>query len=139
MGELTLHEVTVRYGSTTVIDGLDWSVGASGSGVAALLGPSGCGKSTLLRAIAGLQPLAAGTVAWDGQDLAQVPVHRRDFGVVFQDGQLFSGRTVAANIAYGLRMRKWPRAQIDARVAEMLELVQLPGAGDRRVTGLSGG
>lgn len=140
MGELTLRDVTVHYGSTAVIEGLDWSVGAAGSGVAALLGPSGCGKSTLLRAIAGIQPLAAGTVAWDGADLAHVPVHRRDFGVVFQDGQLFSGRTVAANIAYGLRLRKWSRPDIGARVAEMLDLVHLPRElGERRVTGLSGG
>ncbi len=139
MGELTLREVTVRYGSTTVIDGVNWSVGASGNSVAALLGPSGCGKSTLLRAIAGLQRPAAGSVAWDGRDLVDTPVHRRDFGMVFQDGQLFSGRTVAANIAYGLRLRKWSRADIAGRVAEMLELVQLPGIGERRVTALSGG
>ncbi|WP_024332720.1 ABC transporter ATP-binding protein [Gordonia hirsuta] len=136
---LTLRGVTVRYGTTTVIDDLDWAVGAATAPVSALLGPSGCGKSTLLRAIAGLTSLSAGTVAWDGVDLAPVPVHRRDFGVVFQDGQLFSGRTVAANIAYGLARRRWPRTRISQRVEEMLELVQLPGIGERRVTALSGG
>lgn len=139
MGILTLRGVTVGYDSTTVIDALDWSVGAQHDPVTALLGPSGCGKSTLLRAIAGLEPLTAGTIEFDGRDLSRVPVHRRDFGVVFQDGQLFSGRTVAQNIAYGLRLRRWPRAQIDARVAEMLQLVQLPGSAGRRVTDLSGG
>lgn len=139
MSVLQLRDVTVRYGATTVLDGLDWAVGAQDSPVAALLGPSGCGKSTLLRAIAGLEPLARGAVTWDGQDLAAVPVHRRDFGVVFQDGQLFSGRTVGANIAYGLRRRRWTRPQIAARIEEMLELVQLPGIAARRVTELSGG
>ncbi|UQE74074.1 ABC transporter ATP-binding protein [Gordonia sp. PP30] len=138
MSVLALRGITVRYGRTTVIDGLDWTVGGDRL-VTALLGPSGCGKSTLLRAIAGLEPPAAGTLTWDGADLRHVPVHRRDFGVVFQDGQLFSGRTVAQNIAYGLRLRKWPRARIAERVDEMLALVQLPGAGDRRVTDLSGG
>lgn len=139
MGILQLRGVTVGYGSTTVIDHLDWAVGTARSPVTALLGPSGCGKSTLLRAIAGLEPLIAGTVEWDGHDLSHVPVHRRDFGVVFQDGQLFSGRTVGQNIAYGLRLRRWPRAAVAARVADMLELVQLPGSADRRVTDLSGG
>ena len=139
MGILRLRGVTVGYGATTVIDALDWSVGTADNPVTALLGPSGCGKSTLLRAIAGLEPLIAGSVEWDGRDLSRVPVHRRDFGVVFQDGQLFSGRTVGQNIAYGLRLRRWPRADIAARVADMLELVQLPGSADRRVTDLSGG
>ncbi len=138
MGVLELRGVTVRYDATTVLDGLDWTVGEQG-GVAALLGPSGCGKSTLLRAVAGLEPLAAGTVSWDGADLARVPVHRRDFGVVFQDGQLFSGRTVAQNVAYGLARRGWSRSDTADRVEEMLTLVQLPGLGARRVTELSGG
>ncbi|MFM9376760.1 ABC transporter ATP-binding protein [Gordonia sp. VNK21] len=135
---LELTGVTVRYGEQTVLSGLDWSVG-SGAVISALLGPSGCGKSTLLRAVAGLEPLAAGTVACRGRDLSRVPVHKRDFGLVFQDGQLFSGKTVAANIGYGLRLRRWPRAAIAARVDELLEVIQLPGAGKRRVTELSGG
>ena len=136
---LDLHRVRVAYGDHVVIDGVDWSVGDDGNLVTALLGPSGCGKSTLLRAIAGLEPLAGGSVAWDGEDVTGVPAHRRDFGVVFQDGQLFSGRTVAGNIAYGLKLRKLPADQIAARVDEMLDLVQLPGIGDRPVTELSGG
>ncbi|MFT3661551.1 MAG: ABC transporter ATP-binding protein [Gordonia sp. (in: high G+C Gram-positive bacteria)] len=139
MAVLELTGVTVGYGTTTVIDGLDWAVGVADSPVSVLLGPSGCGKSTLLRAIAGLEPLTAGSIRWDGEDLSRTPVHRRDFGFVFQDGQLFSGKTVAQNIAYGLRLRRRPRAEIAARVEEMLDLVQLPGAGDRRVGALSGG
>ncbi|HNP56986.1 MAG TPA: ABC transporter ATP-binding protein [Gordonia sp. (in: high G+C Gram-positive bacteria)] len=133
--------VGIDYDGHRVVRDVSLSVSAgSGPGpVTAILGPSGCGKSTLLRAIAGLEPLATGRICFDGQDLATVPPHRRDFGMVFQDGQLFSGRTVAANIAYGLRARRWPRSEIAARVAEMLELVALPGMADRRVDGLSGG
>lgn len=136
---LEIESVGVRYGSRVVLDGLDWSVGTSGSVVTALLGPSGCGKSTLLRAVAGLEPLSAGRIRFDGADLAGTPAHRRDFGVVFQDGQLFGGRTVAANIGYGLRMRRRPRREIATRVGEMLDLVRLPGLGARRVDELSGG
>lgn len=136
---LAIENATVRYGSTTVLDGLNWQVGTSGAVVTALLGPSGCGKSTLLRAIAGLEPVRDGRIGLDGVDLAEVPPHRRDFGVVFQDGQLFTGRTVAANVAYGLRMRRRPRAEVAARIEEMLELVRLPDLADRRASELSGG
>ena len=105
----------------------------------ALLGPSGCGKSTLLRAVAGLEPTPPGTVAWAGRDLAAVPVHRRGFGLMFQDGQLFPHRDVAGNIAFGLRMAGVPRADRTSRVEELLELVGLTGAADRPVATLSGG
>jgi thiamine transport system ATP-binding protein len=111
---------------------------ADGS-VVALLGPSGCGKSTLLRAVAGLEPPAAGRVCWDGADLAGVPVHRREFGLVFQDGQLFPHRDVAGNVAFGLGMRGVPRASARERVAELLDLVGLAGYEARRSTELSGG
>lgn len=135
-----LSMVAVDYDGHRVVRDVSLTVSAeSGPGpVTAILGPSGCGKSTLLRAIAGLEPLAAGRICFDGQDLAAIPPHRRDFGMVFQDAQLFGG-TVAANIAYGLRARRWSRDQIAARVTELLELVALPGMGDRRVDGLSGG
>ena len=76
--------------------------------VLAVLGPSGCGKSTLLRAVAGLEPLAGGSVAWDGADLAGVPTHKRGFALMFQDGQLFPHLTVARNVGYALRLRRGP-------------------------------
>lgn len=107
--------------------------------VIALLGPSGCGKSTLLRAIAGLEPLTHGAVCWNGESLERTPAHRRGFGLVFQDGQLFVHRSVAENIAYGLRVQRMPKQHRDARVAELLELVGLPDYGGRSVTELSGG
>lgn len=107
--------------------------------IVALVGPSGCGKSTLLRVIAGLEPDAEGVVRWDGEDLAAVPTHLRKFGLVFQDGQLFAHQSVAENISYGLRAQGVSRDERDARVAELLDLVSLPGAGSRAVTHLSGG
>lgn len=107
--------------------------------ILSLLGPSGCGKSTLLRAIAGLEPLQEGTVAWRGKDMAPVPVHQRSFGLMFQDGQLFPHRRVGGNIAYGLQMAHWPRARQRERVAELLDLVGLAGYANRAITELSGG
>lgn len=130
---LELRSVTVRYGEKTAVDRVDLTV-ADGE-VVALLGPSGCGKSTLLRAITGIEPIAAGQVLWDGADLARVPVHRRGFGLMFQDGVLFPHRTVAGNVGYGLAGGSG-RGQ---RVAELLDMVGLPGYERRRVTTLSGG
>ncbi|HEX6357156.1 ABC transporter ATP-binding protein [Actinophytocola sp.] len=132
---LAVAGLTVRYGALTAVSEVDIEV-ADGE-VLALLGPSGCGKSTLLRAVAGLEPPSAGVIRWDGTDLAGVPVHRRGFGLVFQDGQLFPHRNVAGNVAFGLRMRRLPGRE--TRVAELLEMVGLAGYEHRRVTELSGG
>jgi thiamine transport system ATP-binding protein len=132
---LVVDGLSVRYGGLDAVSGVDLEI-ADGE-VLALLGPSGCGKSTLLRAVAGLEATAGGTVRWDDTDLADVPVHRRGFGLVFQDGQLFPHRDVAGNVAFGLRMRRMTgRAE---RVAELLDLVGLAGYERRRVTELSGG
>lgn len=102
--------------------------------VVALLGPSGSGKSTLLRAIAGLEPVRAGDVRWDGESVMRLPVHQRGFGLMFQDGQLFPHRNVGANISYGI-----PKEDREQRVQELLELVGLPGFGEREIQKLSGG
>ncbi len=134
---LQVHDATVRYGAVTAVDGVSLEVDADRT--LALLGPSGCGKSTLLRAIAGLEPLTGGRITMDGTDLATVPVFRRQFGLMFQDGVLFGHRTVAGNIGYGLRMAGARRSAIRHRVAELLDLVGLAGYGDRRVGTLSGG
>ena len=134
---LRLSGVRVIYGTTTALDGIDLEVNAGER--LAVLGPSGSGKSTLLRAIACLEPLAAGEIAWDGQDLAGVPVHRRGFGLMFQDYVLFPHRDVAGNIAFGLEMHGDASAQQKARVEEVLALVGLPGYGGRRIDQLSGG
>ncbi|MFI9818487.1 ABC transporter ATP-binding protein [Saccharothrix variisporea] len=134
---LRLDGITVRYGSLAAVSDVDLAVGDGE--VVALLGPSGCGKSTLLRTVAGLEPPASGRVTWDGADLAGVPVHRRGFGLVFQDGQLFPHRDVAGNVAFGLRMHRVDREARRKRVDELLELVGLAGYQRRRVTELSGG
>lgn len=105
----------------------------------ALLGPSGCGKSTLLAAIVGIIAPDAGTVEFDGEDVTHVPIHRRGFGLVFQDGQLFPHRTVAGNVAFGLEMAKMPVAERDERVSELLELVGISQYRDQPVAKLSGG
>ena len=134
---LALHDINVRYGETVAVDRVDLTV-EKGSTVC-VLGPSGCGKSTLLRVVTGLVRPDAGRVTWDGEDITDVPTHRRGFGLMFQDHALFPHRDVAANVGFGLRMQGRPRAAIAARVDELLELVGLAGYGRRAVDELSGG
>mgnify|MGYP000927749850 FL=1 len=117
------------------VDGVDLEVGVGE--VVALLGASGSGKSSLLRAVAGLEPVSGGDVAWAGRSVVRTPVHRRGFGLMFQDGQLFPFRDVAGNVAYGLT--GMTRPERDRRVAQALDLVGLGGYGRRAVTTLSGG
>ncbi len=105
----------------------------------ALLGPSGSGKSTLLSIIAGLEQPDSGKALWDGKDLTAFPVHRRGFGLMFQDFALFPHRDVTGNVAFGLEMADATRAQIEKRVNEVLELVGLTGFARRDVSSLSGG
>jgi len=134
---LSVTGVVVRFGDRTVLDGVDLAV-ADGE-IVAVQGASGGGKTTLLRVIAGLLRPAAGQVAWDGADLAGVPPHERRFGLMFQDNQLFPHRDVGRNVGFGLRMQGRPRPEIDARVAELLRVVGLPGYERRKVATLSGG
>lgn len=134
---LTIEGLTVRYGEATAVDDVSLSL-ATGE-ILAVLGPSGCGKSTLLRAVAGLERPAAGRIRWDAEDLAGVPTHRRGFALMFQDGQLFPGQTVARNVGYPLRLRHRDRRTTRARVDELLELVGLSDLADRLPASLSGG
>ena len=134
---LEVDQITKRYGDLPVLR--DVSMSAAPGEIACLLGPSGCGKSTLLRVIAGLETDYAGTVRFNGQPIDQVPPHRRGFGLMFQEWALFPHRNVAQNIAFGLRMQRLPRAEIEQRVADMLDLVGLPGYGRRTIFELSGG
>ncbi len=103
------------------------------------LGPSGCGKTTLLRAIAGLDLQTTGKVEQAGRDVSNLPPAERDFGIVFQSYALFPNLTIEKNIAYGLENEKRPKAEIRARVAELLELVGLPEQGRKYPAQLSGG
>ena len=134
---LSVSGLSVHYGAVRAVSEVELSV--PDGEVLALLGPSGCGKSTLLRAVAGLERPVAGRVCWDEVDLATVPVHRRGFGLVFQDGQLFPHRDVAGNVAFGLRMHGVDRASRAERVGELLSLLGLDGYQGRRITELSGG
>lgn len=134
---LELRNVTVDYGPTRAVDAV--SVTVEQGTVLALVGPSGCGKSSLLRALAGLVPLAGGSVSWDGVDLTSTPTEQRDLGFMFQDHALFTHRNVADNVAFGLRMQGVPAAARKTRVDELLALVGLDGFGPRSVEGLSGG
>lgn len=128
---IELKDVSVAYGDTVAVDSVSLTV-PEGQ-ILALLGPSGCGKSSLLRALAGLVP-ATGTILIDSLDMSHVPVHRRRVGMVFQSGQLFTHRNVAGNIRYGMTGEKKTE-----RVAELLDLVGLPGYENRAVSTLSGG
>ena len=134
---LTTRKLAVRFGDHQALDGV--SLHVEPSEILAILGPSGCGKSTLLRAIAGLQPLDAGRVTWNGLDLAGVPPHRREVGLMFQDHALFPHRDVAANVGFGLRMQGLGATERRSRAAEMLELVGLTGFESRPIDTLSGG
>jgi thiamine transport system ATP-binding protein len=134
---LRLDDVRVRFDGHDALDGVDLEV-ADGE-VVALLGPSGCGKTTLLRVVAGLQPPTSGRVLLDGTDVAPMPPHRRGVGLMFQEYALFPHRDVGANVAFGLAMRREPRAAVRRRVGEVLELVGLSGYERRPVAELSGG
>ena len=132
---LELDRVSVAYDGVPAV--VDATLSLDDGAVLAVLGPSGSGKSTLLRAVAGLEPVASGRVAWDGHDLDGVPTHKRGFALMFQDGQLFGHLTVAGNVGYALRLRRAPHAA--ARVRELLALVGLEGYADRLPATLSGG
>ncbi|MFB7177072.1 ABC transporter ATP-binding protein [Streptomyces sp. NPDC056257] len=134
---LQLEGVSVRFGERAVVDSVDLEVAEHE--IVCVLGPSGSGKSTLLRVVAGLQQVSEGRVLLGGDDQSGVPVHRRGVGLMFQDHQLFPHRDVGANVSFGLRMRGGARASYAYRVAELLELVGLPGAQGRAVASLSGG
>ncbi|MGI8305983.1 ABC transporter ATP-binding protein [Saccharopolyspora hattusasensis] len=129
--------VTRRFGEHTVLDAVDLTIPSSS--FFCLLGPSGCGKTTLLRIIAGLDLPDSGTLHIGGSDHTRTPTHRRPTNLVFQSGALFPHLNVAENIAFGLRTRKTPKAEIRRRVGEMLELVAMDGYENRSLATLSGG
>src|SRR3984893_13703553 len=117
----------------------DVSIDVPGGSLTALLGPSGSGKSTLLRVIAGLEPPDSGSVLLDGTDVTRTPPQARGVGLVFQHYAAFRHMTVWDNIAFGLQVRKRPKAEIRDRVADLLKLVQLEGFATRYPSQLSGG
>jgi len=133
---LSVRDLSVSYDGAPAVVAADLDLDEGR--VLAVLGPSGSGKSTLLRAVAGLET-AEGSVHWHGEDVSRTPTHRRGFALMFQDGQLFPQLTVARNVAYPLGLRRTPRREADARVADLLALVGLDGFGGRLPATLSGG
>jgi iron(III) transport system ATP-binding protein len=134
---LRIERLTKRFGAFTALD--DISLEISEGEFVCFLGPSGCGKTTLLRAIAGLDIQTSGRIAQGGRDISALPPAARDFGIVFQSYALFPNLSVAKNIAYGLESRRAGRAEIERRVAELLQLVGLEDQGPKYPAQLSGG
>ncbi len=134
---LRISDVTKRFGPLTALDKVSLEIGRGE--FVCFLGPSGCGKTTLLRVIAGLEEADSGRVDLDGRDLIDLPAQARNFGVVFQSYSLFPNMSAARNIAYGLECRRRPKAEIAARVDEMLDLVGLRDHANKLPAQLSGG
>jgi len=137
MTELRIAGLVKRFGDTAAVDHVDLTVEAGS--LVALLGPSGCGKTTTLRMVAGLEEPTEGDVLFDGVSVLGVPPERRAIGMVFQRYVLFPHMSVAKNVSFGLRMRGVPAPEIERRVAEVLEVVQLEGLAKRFPSQLSGG
>jgi sulfate/thiosulfate transport system ATP-binding protein len=134
---ISLSHLTKRYGDNAVVD--DVNVEIPESSLTAVLGPSGSGKSTLLKLIAGLERPDEGRVVIEGDDVTDVDPRHRDIGFCFQHYAPFRHMNVARNIGFGLRVRKQPKDVIDAKVAELIELVRLDGKAKSYPAQLSGG
>src|SRR5687768_13614082 len=137
MAFLELSGIQKRFGDVAAVQHFD--LAAERGEFVSFLGPSGCGKTTTLRMIAGFERPTAGTVAIDGTDVTHRAPNQRNVGMVFQSYALFPNMNVASNIGFGLKIRKRPKADIDRRVAELLDLIHLEGRGDRFPWQLSGG
>ena len=134
---LSVEHIRKYYDGQLLLDNVSFAMGKAET--ICLLGSSGSGKSTLLKIIAGLELPEQGSVLWDGQDIASVPVHQRNFGLMFQEYALFPHRSVAQNVAFGLEMKKDSAEQIKQKVGQALERVGMLAFANRRVTELSGG
>ena len=137
MSRVDLEHVSKRYAAVAALH--DISLSFRDGEFFGLLGPSGSGKTTLLRAIAGFVEPDEGTISFDGRRVENVPVHKRQIGMVFQNYALFPNLTVAGNIAFGLSVRRVTGAQASRQVSEMLKLVRLTGLNERKPRELSGG
>ncbi len=137
MTELELSKLVKRFGEVTAVNGISLTVKAGS--LVALLGPSGCGKTTTLRMIAGLEQPSDGDITFSGESVLHIPPDKRNIGMVFQRYVLFPHMNVAGNVGFGLRMRGVAKDEIQRRVAEVLDIVQLTGFEKRFPSQLSGG
>ena len=137
LGQITLTSVTKQFGDTRAVDNVSLQI--EGGEFFSLLGPSGCGKTTTLRIIGGFVYPTSGEVFINGEPMQQTPPYRRPVNTVFQNYALFPHKTVAQNIAFGLQMKKMPKAKTAAEVERFLALIRLPGYGARKPSELSGG
>jgi len=138
--EVRVEGLTKRYGAVTALDGV--TLAFPSGGLTAILGPSGCGKTTLLRSLAGFVAVDAGRILFDGEDVTAVPPQARGTAMVFQSYALWPHMTVFDNVAYGLRLRRLPEAEVRARVEKVLDLVEIgriEGIARRKPAELSGG
>ena len=134
---IRLRDLTMEFDGERILDGINLYI--NDHEFLTLLGPSGCGKTTTLRIIGGFLTPTSGTVTFDGQTINDVPPYKRQINTVFQRYALFPHLDVYDNIAFGLRVAKVPKDEVDSRVREMLEIVSLKGYENRRVDSLSGG
>src|SRR5438874_2328585 len=137
MCQLTLEHVGKDHATTRVLGDVSIEVGAGE--LLVLVGPSGCGKSTLLRCIAGLEELSRGAIKMDGRDISKVEPRDRDIAMVFQSYALYPHLTVRENLAFGLKMRKTPKAEMETRIDEAAAMLGLESLMARKPAQLSGG
>ncbi|WP_283644591.1 ABC transporter ATP-binding protein, partial [Marinovum algicola] len=137
MSSVVLDNIVKRFGSFTAVHSTSLEI-PEGTFLT-LLGPSGCGKTTNLRMIAGLLDPTEGEILIGGRRVNDVPIHKRNLGIVFQNYALFPHKSVADNVAFGLKYRDVPKSEIAGRVQAALDLVQLPDVGGRYPRELSGG
>jgi len=137
MSTVSLHNIVKKFGNFTAVH--ETSLEMADGEFVTLLGPSGCGKTTNLRMIAGLLDPTSGDILINGKRINDVPIHKRNLGIVFQNYALFPHRTVAQNIGFGLKYRNIGRSEAEDRVRKVLDLVQLPDTADRYPKALSGG
>lgn len=137
MEAIFVESVTKSFGEVRALDGIDVEIRPGE--LFFLLGASGCGKTTLLRCIAGLETPTSGVIRFGDRNVTTLPPHKREAAMVFQSYALWPHLTVGQNIAFGLEERKVPKAEIRHRVAQALEMVQLPGFGERSIDQMSGG
>ena len=134
---LILRDIHKFYGTNEVLKGISLEV--KKGELVTFVGPSGCGKTTLLRLIGGFTDISSGDIILDGKRINDLPPNLRDTRICFQNYALFPHMTVAENVGYGLKINRWPKEKIKARVNDLLEMVELQAFGDRMIDKLSGG